>query len=384
MATTRLPRTRTTAEAFGPVVKDLFAAIDQSKKLRGERLQVESVFKSLNSLDVNATPEERAAAITGGLQATRAQARSDNEGFLARIIEGLDPRVPSFGAGVTPIEKFVADQQLGVAFQDPTIRQSREASKAASEASAEASRARTAFFERGGATTTEKPLSSRTVKARANDMAARINGAQSSGRIGPNTQQPALVQAWKDHIAAPGTFWTTLTPKQQQDEWRDWNALIANKQANKKTGNEWEWDRASPEVQALTPGLPPEEDSEQRQDAGTSQAVTGPPAAFIPEGATDAEMADFSSGLIPEDQEKFAAMEAAWNEARSRGDIADQRHWEEAMSNIIAEAKRRRTPKTKALPQEFPIGLGIPTLKQRSSATRKPVKQRVILGGIHR
>lgn len=116
MAVTRLPRTQTNLEALAPVVKDLFSAIDQSKKLRGERLQVESVFKSLGSLDPNATPEERTAAITGGLQQVRSEARSENEGFLNRLISRLDPREPSF-EGVTPIEKFVADQQLDLAFQ---------------------------------------------------------------------------------------------------------------------------------------------------------------------------------------------------------------------------------------------------------------------------
>lgn len=111
-------RPQTAAEALGPVVEDLFAAIDQSKKLRGERLQVESVFKSLDSLGEEATPEEKMAAARGALQQVRTQARDQNEGFLARIIKGLDPRVPSFGEGVTPIEKFVADQQLGIAFSD--------------------------------------------------------------------------------------------------------------------------------------------------------------------------------------------------------------------------------------------------------------------------
>lgn len=302
MAVISVARPRTTAEALGPIVADLFESIDRSKKLRGERLQFESVFKSLDSLSEEATPEEKMAAARGALQQVRTQSRDQNEGFLARIIKGLDPRVPSFGEGVSLMEKFVADQQLGIAFSDTRLLDSQ----------IELNKQRAAELERrpetGGA---DKPLTSQQIGRRAFDMKAFIDRAKSERRFGPNVSQEALLKSWEDYKAAPGTDWENLSTGQQQDTWLAYKALIAKTQ--QETG-ELEFDPTSSEVQAATPGI------EQAKSTGSRQPLGPELSKTLPANITFSELAELAQGLDASSQNELLEIQRRFFDAQKSGD----------------------------------------------------------------
>lgn len=320
MAIVSIARPQTTLEAFGPVVKDLFQAIDTSKRLRGERLQVESVFKSLDSLGEEATPEERMAAIRGGLLQVRATARSDNEGLLQKIISGLDPRVPSF-EGVSPMEKFIADQQLRLASQDPLTRRAKEAALTSAEARAGTAEeqaqatleATQALTDARGRTATgaERPLTRDQLGRRAIDMNAFIEKAPRNRRIGPNTRQESLLQAWKNYKAAPSTKWDTLNDVQRDDEWRAFKAIIAKKQSE---SDEFEFDPTSPEVQAATPGIEQPEPTGARQPLGPELSKT------LPANITFSELAELAQGLDASSQNELLEIQRRFFDAQKSGD----------------------------------------------------------------
>ena len=209
MATRIIPRPQTTTEAFAPEIRELLTTIDRSKRLRGERLQVESVLESIRSSPEGATPEEVQQRIIGGLQATRGQAREAARGIGGVLGRIFDPRVPRFDE-ITPIEQSIADVELGRAFEDPLSRRTREANLERIEASTRAT-------DRLAGARGEKGFSATDLGLRGGVLSSAIGSVKSKVSPGRTSRkQSQFLDAFRKGVMeSPSVAWETLNRTQK-------------------------------------------------------------------------------------------------------------------------------------------------------------------------
>ena len=340
MSVTVLPRSQSAREIYAKAIPGLIENILRSKRLRGERMQVESVLESLGAPLQGETPQEQQdnlqQRLIGGLKATREKARKPN--VLANILDTFNPATPSF-AGPTRIEDLLAGQGLKRALEDPMAIATREANLRAAEARTDplAREQREKNLEStqsliearnriSPSTVAEKGFTSDQIKRFNSSIVTHIDTVKGGFSPGKKSRtQKEFLGAWENFKADPAVGFEQLNITQQRELWQVWNSGIVGKKKAEGRGSEIQWDPTSAEVQAATPGAP---------SAKAKSIITGK---ILPAGVTFPQLAEMAAGLDVESRLEFIEINNLFIDAQNSGDPEQV----EQATALLQEAIRR-------------------------------------------